>query len=104
MLFLDVKKAFDSVWHDALLRIIYSCQNDRTFQVSVGKSKSSVCNIPFGVPQSAVLSLTLYNFLLGMPLWSMGVSLLHLPMTLPYLCPVRTQRLSAMEFRGGSTY
>jgi hypothetical protein len=75
MLLLDVEKAFDSVWHDALLhklirrgcdiflvRIIYSFLNDRTFQVSVGKSKSSVCNIPYGVPQGAVLSPTLYNF------------------------------------------
>jgi hypothetical protein len=33
----------------------------RTFQVSVGKSKSSVCNIPYGVPHGAVLALTLYN-------------------------------------------
>jgi hypothetical protein len=30
--------------------------------VSVGKSKSSVCNISYGVPQGAVLSPTLYNF------------------------------------------
>jgi hypothetical protein len=33
----------------------------RTFQVSVGKSKSSVCNIPYGVPQGALFSPTLYN-------------------------------------------
>jgi hypothetical protein len=71
MLLLDVERAFDSVWHDALLRgcniflvqiIIYSFLNDRTFQVSFGNSKSSVCNIPYGVPQGAVLSPTLYNF------------------------------------------
>jgi hypothetical protein len=31
-------------------------------QVSVGKSKSYVCNIPYGVPQGAVFSPTLYNF------------------------------------------
>jgi hypothetical protein len=75
MLLLDVKRAFDSVWHDALLhklilrgcniflvRIIYSFLNDCTFQVSVGKSKSSVYNIPYGVPQGAVLSPTLFNF------------------------------------------
>jgi hypothetical protein len=45
-----------------LVRIIYSFLNDRTFQVSIGKSKSSVCNIPYVVPQGAVLSPTLYNF------------------------------------------
>jgi hypothetical protein len=73
MLLLDVERAFDSVWHDALLhklilrgynlvRIIYSFLNDRTFQVSVGESKSSVCDIPYGVPQGTVLSQTPYNF------------------------------------------
>jgi hypothetical protein len=36
--------------------------NDRIFQVSVGKSKLSVCNISYGVPLDAVLSPTLYNF------------------------------------------
>jgi hypothetical protein len=30
--------------------------------VIVGKSKSSFCNIPYGVPQGAALSPTLYNF------------------------------------------
>jgi hypothetical protein len=68
MLLLDVERVFDSVWHDALLhkllqplrmrgcniflvRIIYSFLNDRTFLVSVSKSKSSVCNILYGVSQ-----------------------------------------------------
>jgi hypothetical protein len=73
MLFLDVKKAFDSVWHDALLQkliqggcnnflaqIRHSFFSGRSFQVNVGKSKSSVCNIPYDVPQGAVLSPTLY--------------------------------------------
>jgi hypothetical protein len=112
MLFLDVERAFDFVWHVALLhklnprgcniflvRIIYSFLNGRTFQVSNGKSKSSVCNIPYSVPQGAVLSPTLYNFFTSDAPRSMGVSLLHSPMTLPYLCPVWTQRLSAMDFR-----
>jgi hypothetical protein len=40
---------------------------------------------------------------LQMPSRSMGVSLLHLPMTLLYLCPVRTQRLFAMDFGSTST-
>jgi hypothetical protein len=55
MLLVDVERAFDFVWRDALLhklirrgrniflvRIIYSFLNDRTFQVSVGDFKSSV--------------------------------------------------------------
>jgi hypothetical protein len=45
-----------------LARIIHSFLSGGTFQVSVGKSKSSVCNIPYGgLPQGAVLSPTLYN-------------------------------------------
>jgi hypothetical protein len=76
MLLLDVKKAFDSVWPDALLhkliqggckifllaRYIHSFLSGTTFQVSVGRSKSSVCNIPYDITQGAVLSSTLYNF------------------------------------------
>jgi hypothetical protein len=45
-----------------LVRIIYSFLNDRFFQDSVDKSKLSVCNISYGVPQGALLSPTLYNF------------------------------------------
>jgi hypothetical protein len=111
-----VERAFDSVWRDALLhklilrgcniflvRIIYSFLNHRTFQVIVGKSKSSICKILYGVPQGAVLSSTFYNFFTSDVPRPMSVSLLHSPMTLPYLCPVRTQRLSAMDFRSTST-
>jgi Reverse transcriptase (RNA-dependent DNA polymerase) len=76
MLLLDVEKAFDSVWYKALLhkllqrgcdiflaRLIFSFINGRSFQVSVGSAKSSSHNIPFGVPQCAVLSPTLYNII-----------------------------------------
>jgi hypothetical protein len=69
-----VEKAFDSFWHDALLhkliqggcniflaRIIHFILSGRTFQVNIGKSKSSVCNISYGVPQGAVLSPILYS-------------------------------------------
>jgi Reverse transcriptase (RNA-dependent DNA polymerase) len=70
---LDVEKAFDSVWHKTLLhkllrgcdiflaRLIFSFIKGRFFQVSVGSAKSSAYNIPFGVPQGAILSPTLYN-------------------------------------------
>jgi Reverse transcriptase (RNA-dependent DNA polymerase)/Endonuclease-reverse transcriptase len=74
MLLLDVEKAFDSVWHEALLhklltrgcnislaRLIFSFLKERSFQVCVGKAQSSSCNIPYGVPQGAILSPTLYN-------------------------------------------
>jgi hypothetical protein len=94
MLLLDVERAFDSVWHNALLhklilrgcnfflvRVIYSFLKYHSFQVSVGKSKSSVCNIPYGVPLGVVLSPTLYNFFT--PTVD-SVSSLNFPMTLPY--------------------
>jgi hypothetical protein len=71
MLLVDVEKAFDTVWHDALLhkliqggcniflaQIIHYSLCGGTLQVSVGKSKSSVCNIVYGAPQGAVLSPT----------------------------------------------
>jgi len=74
LLLLDVEKAFDSVWHEALLhkilmkgcdiflaRLIFSFLKNRTFQVVIGREKSSYQNIPFGVPQGAILSPTLYN-------------------------------------------
>jgi hypothetical protein len=44
-----------------LARIIHYFFSERTFQVNVGKSKLSVCNILYGVPHGAVLSPTLYN-------------------------------------------
>jgi Reverse transcriptase (RNA-dependent DNA polymerase) len=81
MILLDVEKAFDSVWHKALLhkllqrgcdiflgRLIFSFVKGRSFQVSVCSAKSSSHNILFGVPQGAILSPTLYNiFTLDVP-------------------------------------
>jgi Reverse transcriptase (RNA-dependent DNA polymerase) len=74
MLLLDVEKAFDSVWHEALLyklimkgcdlylaRLILSFLKNRTFQVRVDGVDSILCGIPYGVPQGAILSPTLYN-------------------------------------------
>jgi Reverse transcriptase (RNA-dependent DNA polymerase) len=76
MCLLDVEKPFGSVWHKALLhkllqrscdiflaRLIFSFIKGRSFQVSVGSAKSSSHNIPFGVPQGAILFPTLYNIL-----------------------------------------
>jgi hypothetical protein len=66
MLFLDLEK--DSVWHEALLHklLAMGCNIslDRlifSFQVCGAKSQSSSCNIPYCVPQGAILSPTLYN-------------------------------------------
>jgi hypothetical protein len=69
-----IPKAFDSVWHEALLhkllvndcdiflaRLFFSFLKNRSFQVCIGGSKSFSYNIPYGVPQGAILSLTLYN-------------------------------------------
>ncbi len=74
MLLLDVEKAFDSVWHEALLhkllqrgcdiflaRLIFSFLKGRTFQVKIGNITSNSHSIPYGVPQGAILSPTLYN-------------------------------------------
>jgi hypothetical protein len=67
MLLLDVERAFCMAFilkgcNIFLVRIIYSFLNHRTFQASVSKSKSPVCDMPYGVPQGTVLSRTLYNF------------------------------------------
>lgn len=74
MTLLDVEKAFDSVWHDALchklvtynfpifiVKIISSFLNNRVSFVAINKSKSSRFNVPAGVPQGSPLSPHLYN-------------------------------------------
>lgn len=74
ILLLDIEKAFDSIWHEGLiyklkkydfplylLKIIRSFLTDRTFQVVVNNTTSSIRKIPAGVPQGAVLSPTLYS-------------------------------------------
>jgi Reverse transcriptase (RNA-dependent DNA polymerase) len=83
MLLLDVEKAFDSVWHKALLhkllqrgcdiflaRLIFSFFKGRSFQSRVGSAKSPSHNITFGVPQGAILSPTLYNIFTSRILWN----------------------------------
>jgi hypothetical protein len=71
---LDVEKAFDRVWHNGLLakmislnfppfiiKMIKEFLSNRSFHVDVNGARSSSFNIPFGVPQGAVLSPILYN-------------------------------------------
>lgn len=73
MIMFDIQKAFDQVWHNGLLyklhninlplyltKIIASFLLGRSFVVSVNGKISSIKHIPFGVPQGAVLSPTLY--------------------------------------------
>lgn len=74
IIMLDVEKAFDRVWHNGLLfkminlrfpayiiNIIHEFLKERTFHVDINGAKSPIYKIPFGVPQGAVLSPTLYN-------------------------------------------
>lgn len=74
MMLLDVERAFDRVWHAGLLykmikndfprhvvKIISSLLTGRSFYVKVNNSVSPQHQIPFGVPQDAILSPSLYN-------------------------------------------
>lgn len=74
ILFFDIEKAFDRIWSKGLIykminlqypkylvRIIASFLQHREFQVKVNEKLSSRQDVPFGVPQGAVLSPALYN-------------------------------------------
>ena len=74
VVFLDIEKAFDSVWHDALLyklslmripygliKLIHSFLSNRSFAVCYDDRMSSMCAIEAGVPQGCVLSPILFN-------------------------------------------
>lgn len=78
MVLLDLKCAFDSVWHDALIykmsrahfptyliKITQSFLKDRSFKVRVGTTSSTRHKIPAGVPQGAVLSPVLFNIFMS---------------------------------------
>jgi hypothetical protein len=97
MLLLDVKKTFDSVWHEPLMhkllmkgcdiflaRLIFSF---RSFQVCVGKAQSSSCDILYGVPPP-----TLYNIFTSDAQMLESVSWPRLPTTLLFLCLTRSWR------------
>jgi retron-type reverse transcriptase len=72
-IFLDVAKAFDTVWHDglvyklhtagvslAIVKLLNSFLEDRKFHAKIGNVLSTVREIEAGVPQGSVLSPTLY--------------------------------------------
>ncbi|GFX44498.1 RNA-directed DNA polymerase from mobile element jockey [Trichonephila clavipes] len=72
--FLDVKRAFDKMWHDGLtykliklqfpdylIKIIHNFLHNRTFRVRVNNSYSNTGSCLSGVSQGSVLSPYLYN-------------------------------------------
>jgi len=74
MVLLDIEKAFDSVWHDALLhklmvagvpthlvKIVQSFLENRSSFVAINDKKSLAYDIPAGVPQGSPLSPHLFN-------------------------------------------
>ena len=72
-IFLDATCTFDKVWHQGLLhklrehippcfcRLISSYLHNRTFRVAVGSESSATHSILAGVPQSSILSPTLFS-------------------------------------------
>lgn len=74
MVLLDIKSAFDSVWHNGLIfkmsrfnfpieviKIIQSFLSNRSFNVYLGNTYSQEINITAGCPQGSCLSPILYN-------------------------------------------
>jgi hypothetical protein len=71
---LDIEKAFDTTWHPgylhklstlqfsiSLIKLVSSFLSQRKFRVSVEGDMSTPRYMQVGVPQSSVLSPTLYN-------------------------------------------
>lgn len=74
IIFLDIEKAFDSVWHNGLIfklhkmqcpsylvKLIKSFLSNRSFIVEIEGEQSAAKDIPAGVPQGSVLSPLLYS-------------------------------------------
>lgn len=74
VVFLDIEKAFDSIWHNGLIfkmnqfgypiylqKMIQSFLLGRSFIVTVGEGISTERSIPAGVPQGSILSPHLYS-------------------------------------------
>ena len=77
-IFLDIQKAFDTVWHHGLLEILKSMGltgnlpyflqqfiKDRQIQVRVNGTLSALHTVPTGVPQGSILSPTLFNLMVS---------------------------------------
>lgn len=78
MTLLDIEKAFDSVWHDALVhklklhdfpmyqtKIIISFLENRVSYVSIDNKNSEYYHVPAGVPQGSPLSPFLFNIFIN---------------------------------------
>lgn len=78
VVFIDLKGAFDRVWHNAIIfklremglrgRVLgwlYSYLNNRQFKVIFEGEKSTTRNISSGVPQGSVISPLLFNVLMS---------------------------------------
>lgn len=78
LVFLDLRKAYDSVWHDALIhklikykyplyliKLIQSYLSNRTAFVSINDSFSELFRILAGVPQGSVIAPHLFNIFIN---------------------------------------
>ena len=74
MIALDIERAFDTVWHSALIakmvqlnipnylvKLTISYLRNRSFQVKVNKKLSEIKKIPAGIPQGLLLSPNLFT-------------------------------------------
>jgi retron-type reverse transcriptase len=80
VVFLDIEKAFDTIWHSGLLyklskfefptrliQLISCFLSKRKFRVSVEGEMSTPREMQAGVPQGSVLSPTLHNIYVNDP-------------------------------------